>query len=137
MFPLTLVWLVQGPLSFEAVLEFDKLKDNFVRKSIEVLVEEIMTRVVAKVPFLGWSLVNPVAHYLLRKLIFEIYEVGALLINSAIIDFRIDKEVKAVNEAREKVREASSSGDEKEVEDANEELKESVRNLYRIGRSVL
>ena len=102
----------------------------------DLIVKQLMTYLVSKLPFLAWPIVNPIASYLLSNLVTLIIEKTILGANFLAIDFRVNADVEKLEKARKKAQEAVASGDQKQIEKSSQEIVDAARDLIRLGRTI-
>lgn len=104
--------------------------------AIKAGLKHIMSLIAVRIPFLAAGPVGWVVSFIIGKLLTLIIENGVLGINLLVIDFSTRRDADNMEEA---LREASEV-DQKDpvaVEQANEKIKDAMRDLIRLGRAPL
>lgn len=114
------------------------MNKDLIRKTLlELAKKQVLLTLIKKIPFLAMPVINPLAGYLLGRLIGIIIDQTILGINFIKIDWEADKDVENVNKAVKKANEAIKNNDELMLKESENELIEASRRLIRIGRSIL
>lgn len=102
----------------------------------DLIVKQLMTYLVSKLPFLAFPIINPLASFLLSKLVTVIIEKTILGANFLAIDYSIDRDLEEMQDAVKEAKKAVQSNDEKAIEESSQKLIEASRDLIRIGRGL-
>lgn len=112
--------------------EMTDLSDAIVKKLIfEVILSNVMKRLVAQFAFLGWWWVNPIVSFILGKIAARIYEELSKSVAFMLIDVQIGAQKDAYDEATVELKKAIDKGEQDAIDKAKEEYKARLRALIK------
>jgi len=93
---------------------------------LKIVKQQVLRAIVAKVPLLGSGLLNPLLVYAVNHILKIAFKEAALQAYFVKVDLMTEYQAKKVREAQDKLSQANS---EKEIEDAQNELKKRLKDL--------
>lgn len=100
----------------------------------DTILDIVIKKIIAKVPFLGWPVINPVFTFIMGQIANLIYKELSLSVKFILIDLKTSQQVvvyeKSVTELKAKIE----TKNEAEIEKAKAEFKKNLSALIRFNR---
>lgn len=108
----------------------------------EVVVKAVIAKAVAALPFLGYPVIGPIFAFFVTKFADLVYEELARVVTFAVIDFQVERERAAFEEAAGKLKDTLATPPEhydggpeekeKKINEQKEEFKRRLADLIRL-----
>jgi hypothetical protein len=100
-----------------------KAKEVLKKTLFEVWAKKVMPLITRAMPFFGLPIINPVFNFLMRKILYIVWDKGELFITFQMIDKKVNGEVTDFTKAEKKFEENPEDKEaERELENAFSEL---------------